>query len=163
MVMQGSLTQQKLRQYVSSFSDSSLTNLIYLIPYEADWTDGGRDVANFLLYFLPSATTTTSIPVSLQQVPAEETSLRIQRGFKYRKFVAIGHSYGGCILYALNSPFIKRKKREKKLICTCSSLAASLYPNLFHSLFLIDPVIYQPQSLSDMKLYASFFVQGALN
>ena len=97
MVMQGSLTQQKLRQYVSSFSGSSHKLLVYLNPCEADWTDGGRDVANFLLYFLPSATTTTLLPVSLQQVPAEETSRRKQRGFKYRKFVAVGHSYGGCI------------------------------------------------------------------
>ena len=96
MVMQGSSTQQKLRQYVSSFSGSSLTNFS-LITYEADWTDGGRDVANFLLYFLPSTTTSTLLPVSLQQVSTEETSLRIQRGFKYRKFVAVGHSYGGCI------------------------------------------------------------------
>ena len=95
MVMQGSLTQQKLRQYVSSFA---LTNLIFFLIswYEVDWTDDGRDIANFLLYFLPSATTTTLLPVHLQQVSAEETSLRIQSGFKYRKFVAVGHSYGGC-------------------------------------------------------------------
>ena len=64
---------------------------------KADWIDGGRDVANFLLHFLPSVTTATSLPVHLEQVSAEETSLRIQRGFKHRKFVAVGHSYGGCI------------------------------------------------------------------
>ena len=64
---------------------------------KADWTDGGRDVANFLLHFLPSLTTATSLPVHLQQVSAEETSLRIQRGFTHRKLVAVGHSYGGCI------------------------------------------------------------------
>ena len=99
MVMQGSSTQQKLRQYVSSFFVDPLSYefVDYLIPYEADWTDGGRDVANFLLYFLPSVTTAASLSVHLQQVSAEETSLRIQNGFKYRKFVAIGHSYGGCI------------------------------------------------------------------
>ena len=44
-----------------------------------------------------------------------------------------------------------------------SSLAASLYPNLFHSLVLMDPVIFQPHDLSDLKLHTSFFVQGALN
>ena len=71
--------------------------LFDLSSYKADWTDGGRDVANFLLHFLPSVATTTLLPVSLQQVPAKETSLRIQSGFKYRKFVAVGHSYGGCI------------------------------------------------------------------
>ena len=64
---------------------------------KADWIDGGRDVANFLLHFLPSVTTATPLPVHLEQVSAEETSLRIQRGFKHRKFVAVGHSYGGCI------------------------------------------------------------------
>jgi hypothetical protein len=64
---------------------------------KADWADGGRDVANFLIHFLPSVTTATLLPVHLQQVSAEETSLRIQSGFKHRKFVAVGHSYGGCI------------------------------------------------------------------
>ena len=44
-----------------------------------------------------------------------------------------------------------------------SSLAASLYPNLFHSLVLIDPVIHQPQDLSVLKFHTSFLVQGALN
>jgi hypothetical protein len=96
MAMQGSLTQRKFRQYVSSFSGPSFTNFL-ISSHKVDWTDDGRDVANFLLYFLPSASTTRFLPVSLQQVPAEETSLCIQRGFIYRKFVAVGHSYGGCI------------------------------------------------------------------
>ena len=137
-------------------------DFIYLISYEADGTDGGRDIANFLLYFLPSVTTATLLPVHLQQVSAEETSLRIRRGFIYRKFVAVAHSYGGCISYALNPSFTPPKK-QKKLTCGFRSLAASLYPNLFHSLVLIDPVIDQPQNLSDMKLRASSFVQAALN
>lgn len=107
----------------------------------SDWTDGGRDVANFLLHFLPPATTGgTVLPVHLQRVSPEETSLRIQKGLKDRKFVAIGHSYGGCI----------------------SSMAASLYPNLFHSLVLIDPVIYFRSNNVDVKPDSSL-LRGALN
>ena len=64
---------------------------------KADWTDGGRDIANFLLHFLPPIATDTVLPVHLQQISAEETSQRLQRGFTDRKFMAVGHSYGGCI------------------------------------------------------------------
>ena len=46
---------------------------------------------------------------------------------------------------------------------TLSSLAASLYPNLFHSLVLIDPVILQPLDLSDLKLHVTSLTLGALN
>jgi len=56
--------------------------------------------------------------------------------------LAVGHSYGGCI----------------------SSLAASLYPNLFHSLVLIDPVIHPPQvQVSDFRPFITPFIQGALS
>ena len=71
---------------------------LFRTSYEADWIDGGRDVSNFILHdFLPSVATAVSLPIDLQQVSAEETSLRIQRGFKYREFVVVGHSYGGFI------------------------------------------------------------------
>ena len=103
MVTHLSLTQQKLRQYVSF--QCPLPEIIFFLvdlsPLEADWIDGGRDVASFLLHFLPPVTTAPILPVHLQQVSAEETSLRIQRGFKDRKFVAIGHSYGGCISWVV--------------------------------------------------------------
>jgi len=51
-----------------------------------------------------------------------ETEARLQGGFNDRKIVAVGHSYGGCT----------------------STLAATIYPQLFDSLYLIDPVILQP-------------------
>jgi len=94
MVTRVSSTPQKPRLYVSSFY-GFLSRIVNF--YEADWIDGGRDVANFLLHFLPPAPIGAVLPVHLQRVSAEETSLRIQRGFKDRKFVAVGHSYGGCI------------------------------------------------------------------
>ena len=99
MVMRVSSMQQKLRQYVSSFV-LWIHSPTKFNSFEADWTDGGRDIINFLLHFLPPATTAATaatLPVHLQQVSPEETSLRIQRGFKDRKFVTIGHSYGGCV------------------------------------------------------------------
>ena len=43
------------------------------------------------------------------------------------------------------------------------SLAASLYPNLFHSLVLVDPAIYQPFNFNETKSQMSVKVQGALN
>ena len=57
---QVSLTQQKLRQYVSSLFGSFLTAefILFFNSSEADWTDDGRDVVNFILHFLPPVATT---------------------------------------------------------------------------------------------------------
>ncbi|KAJ3488672.1 hypothetical protein NLJ89_g11591 [Agrocybe chaxingu] len=87
-----------------------------------DWQDNGRDIANFLLHFLPKAATSDPLPTHLPRVSREETGLRIKNGYKDRKFVAVGHSYGGCT----------------------SALAAHLYPALFSALILLDPVIAKP-------------------
>ncbi|KAF8153181.1 hypothetical protein B0H34DRAFT_677358 [Crassisporium funariophilum] len=74
-----------------------------------DWSDNGRDIANFLLHFLPTVATNTTLPTHLPRVAPEETELRSKRGFSDR-----------------------------------NTLAASLYPRLFHSLVLVDPVIIRP-------------------
>ncbi|KAL0946116.1 hypothetical protein HGRIS_012381 [Hohenbuehelia grisea] len=88
-----------------------------------DWTDNARDISNFLLYFLPTKTTAASLPLHLPRIPDEETQERLDRGFRGRTFVAVGHSFGGCT----------------------SVLAALTYPRLFSSIILVDPVIVQPR------------------
>ena len=62
-------------------------------------------------------------------------------------------------MYFVHFEFSFHQKKRKKLICSFSSLAASLHPNLFHSLVLIDSLTQQPQSLSDMKI-TFFFRPG---
>ncbi|KAH9474764.1 Abhydrolase domain-containing protein mpaH [Psilocybe cubensis] len=87
-----------------------------------DWQDNGRDISNFLLYFMPSSSTASTLPTHLPRVSTECTATRARSGFASRNLIAIGHSYGGCT----------------------SALAAILYPSLFKALYLIDPVILSP-------------------
>ncbi|KAJ8521478.1 hypothetical protein ONZ45_g1827 [Pleurotus djamor] len=94
-----------------------------------DWTDNGRDIANFLLHFMPPAGSSSNLPTYLPRVSTAETLQRQKNGFSQRKIVAVGHSFGGCT----------------------STLAALTYPSLFSSLILVDPVIIKPHYYEDMK------------
>ncbi|RDB23617.1 Peroxisomal membrane protein LPX1 [Hypsizygus marmoreus] len=87
-----------------------------------DWSDNARDILNFLLHYLPSKVSSSTLPTHLVRLPAQETEYRKTNPFKHRTFVAVGHSYGGCT----------------------STLAALTHPALFSSIFLIDPVIVKP-------------------
>ncbi|KAF9472712.1 hypothetical protein BDN70DRAFT_886700 [Pholiota conissans] len=87
-----------------------------------DWHDNARDITNFLLHFMPTTVSSGPLQTHLPRVSARETARRIRSGFSQRKLVAIGHSYGGCT----------------------SALAATLYPELFTAIYLIDPVILVP-------------------
>lgn len=89
-----------------------------------DWQDNARDIINFMINFLPAAPSTTPLPTHLARLPNAEAELRKVNGFAHRTFIAVGHSYGGCT----------------------STLAAQMFPNLFSSLILIDPVIVKPPS-----------------
>ena len=51
---------------------------------------------------------------------------------------------------------------KKELIYIASSLAASFYPNLFHSLVLIDPMIHQPRDISGFKPYINQFIRATV-
>lgn len=61
-----------------------------------DWADNGRDILNFLHYFIPSSVTDAPLPTHLRRVAPEETHYRQAYGFRERTLVGIGHSYGGC-------------------------------------------------------------------
>jgi pimeloyl-ACP methyl ester carboxylesterase len=100
-----------------------------------DWTDGTRDILNFLLNYLPSAVIPHELPSHLPRVSTEEFERRQTDGFQYRTFVAVGHSFGGCT----------------------SASAAIQCPVLFSSLILVDPVIVQPFCHTSVK----DFVVGA--
>ncbi|KAF8902571.1 hypothetical protein CPB84DRAFT_1775707 [Gymnopilus junonius] len=79
------------------------------------------------------------LPTHLSRVPQTESDLRSKQGFSNRKLVVVGHSYGGCT----------------------STLAASFFPALFHTLILIDPVVVEPYD--DTKGKSNSFVGGALS
>jgi len=100
-----------------------------------DWADNGRDILNFLHYFIPSRVTDTPLPTHLQRVSPEETHFRQTQGFNRRRILGVGHSYGGCAM----------------------AFAALENPKLFSSLILVDPVIIKPydreeQGLSDVRV-----------
>ncbi|CAA7268776.1 unnamed protein product [Cyclocybe aegerita] len=80
------------------------------------------DAALLNAHMASGISTSVALPTHLPHVPREETDHRIKNGYKNRKFVAVGHCYGGCI----------------------SALAAHLYPTLFSALILLDPVISKP-------------------
>ncbi|KAF4612863.1 hypothetical protein D9613_011151 [Agrocybe pediades] len=105
-----------------------------------DWYDNARDISNFLLHFMPTLSSASHLPTHLPRVEVEETKTRLQTGFQERRLMAIGHSYGGCT----------------------STLAATIYPQLFDALYLIDPVILQPYNQPKPYVLRDL-ASGALN
>ncbi|KAG2126602.1 Alpha/Beta hydrolase protein [Suillus clintonianus] len=86
-----------------------------------DWRDNARDIAHFLLHYLPEDASSESFPDHLHLLPENISESRKTNGFSSRSLVAVGHSFGGC----------------------SSIMAAVNFPALFSSMILIDPVIVQ--------------------
>ena len=61
-----------------------------------DWLDNARDIANFMVHYLPEDVDATVLPIRLLRLPASVTSVREEHGFHTRKLVVVGHSFGGC-------------------------------------------------------------------
>ena len=61
-----------------------------------DWLDNTRDIAHFLVHYLPEDVEATVLPTRLPRLPASATSIREERGYRTRKLVVVGHSFGGC-------------------------------------------------------------------
>ncbi|KAF4562540.1 AB hydrolase superfamily protein [Pleurotus pulmonarius] len=100
--------------------DSALLNkgkvgLVY------DCRDNSRDIVNFLTYFLAESPLDTP-PTHLPRVSATESEYRQKHGFKHRKLVGVGHSFGGLTM----------------------TLAALINPSLFSSLINVDATIVSP-------------------
>ncbi|KAF8065184.1 Alpha/Beta hydrolase protein [Lyophyllum atratum] len=106
-----------------------------------DWADNARDILNFLIYYLPSVSSSSPLPCNLARLPIDESEYRKGNPFRNRTFVAVGHSYGGCT----------------------STLAALTHPKLFSSICLVDPVIVKPTGhLIHKSEHADRLVQGAI-
>ena len=61
-----------------------------------DWLDNTRDIANFMVHYLPEDMEETVLPVRLPRLPMLVTKAREERGYRARKLVVVGHSFGGC-------------------------------------------------------------------
>ncbi|KAG1778746.1 Alpha/Beta hydrolase protein [Suillus placidus] len=84
-----------------------------------DWTDNARDIANFLINYIPEEVETSALPIHLHRVPASIGESRQENGFSSRTLVVAGHSFGGCAV----------------------TLTALHFPALFSSMILIDAMI----------------------
>lgn len=91
-----------------------------------DWQDNARDIAHFLLYYLPEDVSSKALPTHLHLLPETTSETRKNKGFSSRSLVTVGHSFGGC----------------------SSVLAALNFPALFSSMILVDPVIISHGSYS---------------
>ncbi|KIK51893.1 hypothetical protein GYMLUDRAFT_180828, partial [Collybiopsis luxurians FD-317 M1] len=96
----------------------------------SDWYDSARDFLHFLLHYLPSQITSTTLPAHLPRVSTTAFQHRIDQGFsdsdsdsnrRRRRIIAIGHSFGGNV-------------------CACA-WSCYTYPRLFSALVLADPGI----------------------
>ncbi|KAG2159263.1 Alpha/Beta hydrolase protein [Suillus bovinus] len=84
-----------------------------------DWTDNARDIANFLVNYMPEEVEASALPIQLHRLPASIGESRQTYGFSFRTLVAAGHSYGGCSV----------------------TLTALHFPALFSSMILLDAMI----------------------
>ncbi|KAF9238978.1 Alpha/Beta hydrolase protein [Melanogaster broomeanus] len=87
-----------------------------------EWLDNSRDIANFLLSYLPEDVETEALPTRLKRLPESTSEARKEHGYCARKMVVVGHCFGGC-----------------------TSLRAAMdFPKLFSSVILVDPAMVQP-------------------
>ncbi|KAG1778738.1 hypothetical protein EV702DRAFT_1091459 [Suillus placidus] len=84
-----------------------------------DWTDNARDIANFLINYMPEEVEISALPVQLRRLPLSISEARQKNGFSSRTLVVAGHSSGGC----------------------AATLVALNFPASFSSLILVDPMI----------------------
>ncbi|KAF9238980.1 hypothetical protein BU15DRAFT_62247 [Melanogaster broomeanus] len=111
--------------------DSGLINAHNLSGI-SDWWDDARDIAHFLLSYLPEDLETKALPVRLKRLPESTSEARKEHGYRTRKMVVVGHCFGGC-----------------------TSLRAAVdFPKLFSSIILVDPALIQPyRSIRDCNIW----------
>ncbi|KAF8842804.1 alpha/beta-hydrolase [Paxillus ammoniavirescens] len=118
--------------------DSALVNASNLSGI-FDWSDNSRDIANFLLNYLPEEVKTEALPIRLERVLESSSRARKEHGYRTRKIAVVGHSFGGC-----------------------TSLRVALdFPTLFSSLILVDPVLLQPPGYTLLPGFLRNKVLGA--
>ncbi|KAG0698300.1 Alpha/beta hydrolase family-domain-containing protein [Suillus ampliporus] len=99
--------------------DSALLNRQNLSGSSFDWADNARDIANFLINYMPEEVETSALPTQLHRLHASIGESRQKNGFSSRTLVVAGHSFGGCSLV----------------------LAGLNFPALFSSMILVDAII----------------------
>ncbi|KAF9230207.1 alpha/beta-hydrolase [Melanogaster broomeanus] len=97
----------------------------------SDWSDDARDIAHFLLSYLPEDLDPEALPARLERLPESTSEARKEHGYRTRKVVVAGHCFGGC-----------------------TSLRAAVdFPKLFSSIILVDPAVIQPyRSIRDCNI-----------
>ncbi len=58
------------------------------------WHEAVRDLLHFLVHYLPSEIT-DELPIYVPRIPCRQYQARYCQGFKSRKLVMVGHSFGG--------------------------------------------------------------------
>jgi pimeloyl-ACP methyl ester carboxylesterase len=100
-----------------------------------DWRDDARDVAHFLLHYLPEEASSKALPIHLHLLPETVSEYRKTKGFLSRSLVVVGHSFGGsssCAFIAGLDTLIYSLRRIHAVVH---------FPALFSSVVLLDPVI----------------------
>ncbi|PPQ74560.1 hypothetical protein CVT24_004352 [Panaeolus cyanescens] len=103
--------------------DGALINGDY-IPKLPDRSDYARDLANFLVHYLPDGADafTKELPTILPRVSEELSASRVKSGFNDRYVIPIGHSLGA----------------------DAAGLCALSYPKLFQAIILSEATFYPP-------------------
>ncbi|KAF9238983.1 hypothetical protein BU15DRAFT_62249 [Melanogaster broomeanus] len=111
--------------------DSGLINAHNLSGI-SDWWDDARDIAHFLLSYLPEDLETKALPVRLKRLPESTSEARKEHGYRTRKMVVVGHCFGGC-----------------------TSLRAAVdFQNYFLPSSSVDPALIQPyRSIRDCNIW----------
>jgi pimeloyl-ACP methyl ester carboxylesterase len=87
-----------------------------------DWRDQARDILHFLLYYIPSAVSSATLPIHLPRLSDDVARTRTTHGWTERNLIGIGHSFG-----AIGTLF-----------------AALTHPTLFNSIVLVEAVLGPP-------------------
>ncbi|KIJ63614.1 hypothetical protein HYDPIDRAFT_168423 [Hydnomerulius pinastri MD-312] len=130
----GSMIEEVWSWEAAQHGDSALINAENLSGI-FDWMDNARDIANFLLSYLPEEVKSEVLPTRLERLPESVSEARKEHGYRSRKIVVVGHSFGGCT----------------------SVRAALSFPKLFSSIILVDPVIVQGHTYPSDYLYSRVF------
>ncbi|KAF9244891.1 Alpha/Beta hydrolase protein [Melanogaster broomeanus] len=111
--------------------DSALINAQNLSGI-SDWLDDARDIAHFLLSYLPEDPEAEALPLRIERLPESTSEARKEHGYRPRKMVVVGHSFGGC-----------------------TSLRVAVdFPKLFSSIILIVQPYKNASECHDMALRA---------
>jgi pimeloyl-ACP methyl ester carboxylesterase len=102
-----------------------------------DWRDNARDIAHFLLHYLPEDASSKTLPTHLHLLAETISEYRKAKGFRSRTLVTVGHSFGGCSLCVLSPGFDTLIYSQHRVYAVVD------FPELFSSVVLLDPVITQ--------------------